>query len=101
MKLRKVLFDTSVYVSYQRFLRQHVPDYTSLVVYQERIVGVNNGKDIKILVDSIEQDRKANRLLVPGIEEWIEAGKVLFNILREQSQADPARRRPRLSQDKK
>jgi predicted nucleic acid-binding protein len=102
MKLRKVLYDTSVYVSYKRFLDQRPdPDYTSLVVYQERIVSVNTGKEIKVLTNEIEQDRKANRLLVPGIEEWVEAGKILFNILREQSQSDPERRRPRLGNDKK
>ena len=45
MKLRKVLYDTSVYSGYKRFLDQRPdPDYTSLVVYQERIVSVNTGR---------------------------------------------------------
>lgn len=102
MKLSKVLFDTSVYISYKELLPAHPePDFISLVVFQERIAGANNGKDIKSLISQIEVRRKANRLLVPGIEEWIEAGKILFNILRAQSQTDPARRRPRLGHEKK
>ena len=102
MKFSKVLFDTSVYISYKDLLPFHSkPDFISLVVFQERIAGANDGKRIKSLINEIETERKANRLLVPGIEEWIEAGKILFNILREQSQSDPARRRPRLGNDKK
>ena len=101
MKLSKLLFDTSVLISYKDRLPFYpAADYSSLVVYQELIAGANDGKRIKSLINEIEAQRKANRLLVPGIEEWIEAGKILFNILRTQSQADPARRRPRLSQDK-
>lgn len=102
MKLSKVLFDTSVYISYKdRLPFQPAPDYFSLVVFQELIAGANDGKQIKSFINEIEEQRKANRLLVPGIEEWIEAGKILFNILRAQSQADPARQRPRLSHNQK
>lgn len=102
MKLSKVLFDTSVYVSYKHQLRHHADaDFISLVVFQERITGANDSKEIKLFINEIEKRRKANRLLVPGIEEWIEAGKILFNILREQSQSDQSRRRPRLGHDKK
>ncbi len=102
MKLSKVVFDTSVYISYRHLLPQHpMPDYISLVVFQERIAGVNTGKDIKTLVDQIEQHRKTNRLLVPGIDEWVQAGKILFNHLRDQSLSDPQRRRPHLTHDKK
>lgn len=54
-----------------------------------------------MLINLIEQERRKNRLLVPGIEEWTEAGKVLFNYLRDQSLSGPARRRPRLSHEKK
>ncbi|NOT59915.1 MAG: hypothetical protein HOP19_06780 [Acidobacteria bacterium] len=102
MKFTKVLFDTSVYVSYkQQVLDFPDPDYYSLVVFQERITGADNGKTIKMLIDQIETQRKANRLLVPGILEWTEAGKVLFNMLRVESLSDAERRRPRLSHDKK
>ncbi len=75
MKLSKVVFDTSVYISYRQLLQQHpAPDYISLVVFQELIAGVSTGKDIKTLVDQIELHRKTNRLLVPGIDEWVQAG---------------------------
>lgn len=102
MKLSTVLFDTSVYISYKDRLAFYPDaDFFSLVVYQELIAGANDGKEIKALTSELETRRKANRLLIPGIPEWVEAGKILFNILREQSQPDPTRRRPRLGHDKK
>ncbi len=102
MSSRKVLFDTSVYISYKKLLHLYpAPDYYSLVVLQERIVGADDGKEVKLLINEIKHQHKAKRLLVPGIEEWTEAGKVLFNCLREQSLSDPLRKRPQLSQGKK
>lgn len=102
MPSRKVLFDTSVYISYKALLHLHpTPDYFSLVVYQERIAGADNGKEIKLLLHEIERQDKTKKLLVPGIEEWTEAGKILFNQLRNQSQTSPARKRPQLSHEKK
>jgi predicted nucleic acid-binding protein len=97
-----VLFDTSVYISYKKLLYLYpAPDYSSLVVFQELIAGANDGKEVKLLINELEHQRKTKKLLVPGIEEWTEAGKILFNHLREQSLSDPARKRPRLGHEKK
>jgi predicted nucleic acid-binding protein len=84
--MRPVLFDSSIYITALRAgdearlaLRRSVPEsplWLSAVVLEELYVGVS-GRDQKA-VQSMERDfDRARRILVPTLNDWTQAGKVL------------------------
>jgi predicted nucleic acid-binding protein len=84
--VRPALFDTSVYISALRqghdailALRRLTPDaplWLSAVVLEELYAGV--GDRDRPVIERLERDmNKINRLLVPNIGDWTQAGRVL------------------------
>ena len=99
----KVLFDTQVYITYGAIIRSRGidPGWHSVVVWQERMVGVSGGKELRKLEDSCQQLEKEGRLLVPNREAWMTAGRILNNYLSDLSRSHPTRARPALSHAEK
>ncbi len=84
--MRPALFDTSVYISALRqghdailALRRLTPDaplWLSAVVLEELYAGV--GDRDRPVIKRLERDmNNINRLLVPNLSDWTQAGKVL------------------------
>ena len=84
--MRPALFDTSVYISALRqghnavlALRRLTPDaplWLSAVVLEELYAGV--GDRDRPVIERLERDmNKINRLLVPNLSDWTQAGKAL------------------------
>lgn len=87
--MRPVLFDTSVYISALRqghdsilALRRLTPGaplWLSAVVLEELYAGV--GDRDRPVIERLERDmNKINRLLVPNLGDWTQAGKVLYRL---------------------
>jgi len=87
--VRPVLFDTSVYISALRqghdsilALRRLTPGaplWLSAVVLEELYAGV--GDRDRPVIERLERDmNKINRLLVPNLGDWTQAGKVLYRL---------------------
>jgi len=84
--MRPVLFDSSIYIAAlragddavlaSRRLAPEAPLWLSAVVLEELYAGVRT-RDRKI-VEHLERDfERARRILVPGLGDWTQAGKVL------------------------
>ena len=84
--MRPALFDTSVYIAALRQghdailtlrrLNPAVPLWLSAVVLEELYAGV--GDRDRAVIERLERDmNKINRLLVPNLGDWAQAGKVL------------------------
>lgn len=99
----KVLFDTQVYIAYRTIIdsRSIVPGYYSVVVMQERMAGVNGGKELRKLEASCKQLEKEGRLLIPDREAWLMAGRILNHYLSDLSRQHSTRARPALSHAEK
>ena len=99
----KVLFDTQVYIAYGAILdrRDIEPGWHSVVVWQERMVGVSGGKELRELEARCKKVEREGRLLVPDREAWITAGRILNHYLSDLSRQHPTRSRPALSHGEK
>ncbi len=84
--MRPALFDTSVYISALRQghdailalrgLTLDAPLWLSAVVLEELYAGVGDRE--RPVIERLERDmNKINRLLVPNLSDWTQAGKVL------------------------
>jgi predicted nucleic acid-binding protein len=84
--VRPALFDTSVYISALRQghdailalrrLTPAAPLWLSAVVLEELYAGV--GDRGRPVIERLERDvNKINRLLVPNLSDWTQAGKIL------------------------
>ena len=102
-RVSKVLFDTQVYITYKAIIDDHNidPGWHSVVVWQERMVGVSGSNELRKLEASCRQLEKEGRLLVPNREAWMTAGRILNNYLSDLSRAHPTRERPALSHAEK
>ncbi|MDX2042775.1 MAG: type II toxin-antitoxin system VapC family toxin [Acidobacteriota bacterium] len=98
MKNSSVVFDTSVLISYPNIFE---PGWFSSVVLQELLVGASGKSDLQKWEAIAKKYERENRLLTPNAEAWRMAGRILNNILNDASRAQPGRRRPKLSNEKK
>lgn len=76
-----ITLDTCIIISHKN---HPVPSkhFISIVVIQELIAGAGDASIAKHWISVAQQAEKAKRLLVPTVEDWIEAGKILNNLLR-------------------
>lgn len=72
----KVTYDSNIFIKYKP---AHLPAgfYLSVVVLQELLAGAKDSGEIKELEAAYRNYKKANRLLVPDIEDWWQVGLVL------------------------
>ncbi|MBI1765902.1 MAG: PIN domain-containing protein [Acidobacteria bacterium] len=102
MKLSKVLFDTTAYITYRAAISaQGDAAWFSIVVWQERMAGANGGKELKLMEAECKRLEKAGRLLIPDREAWLTAGRILNHYLSDLSRQHPTRSRPALSHAEK
>ena len=87
--MRPALFDTSVYIAALRQghnvilalrrLTPAAPLWLSAIVLEELYAGV--GDRDRAVVERLERDmNKINRLLVPNLGDWTQAGKILSRL---------------------
>lgn len=87
--MRPALFDTSIYISALRqghdatlAVRRLAPDtllWLSAVVLEELYAGI--GERNRPAIERLERDMdKINRLLVPNLNDWTQAGRVLARL---------------------
>lgn len=76
-----ITFDTCIIISRKPKL---FPSkyFISIVVIQELIAGAADASIAKRWIAFAQQAQKVNRLLVPTMQDWIEAGKILNSLLR-------------------
>lgn len=76
-----ITFDTCIIISRkpELFPSEY---FISIVVIQELIAGASDASVAKRWIAFAQQAEKVNRLLVPSGQDWIEAGKILNNLLR-------------------
>src|ERR1700752_1682973 len=76
-----ISFDTCIMVSRKPEL---LPSkyLTSIVVVQELIAGAADASVVRRWIAFAQQADKLDRLLVPTVQDWIEAGKILNSLLR-------------------
>ena len=98
MKFASVVFDTSVWISYPNIIE---PGWFSSVVLQELLVGASGKSDLQKWEAIAGRYERKQRLLTPDKEAWRMAGRILNNILSDESRNQPGRRRPKLSNEKK
>jgi len=77
----QVTFDTCILISYHPTLipARHL---LSSVVVQELIAGAVDTSQAKMWAATAREFDKEQRLLTPNMEDWIEAGRILNNLLR-------------------
>ena len=89
--MQPVLYDTSVYISALRQQNNavlasrradaNVPLWLSAVVLQELYAGAD--EQARIAIEKLEHDfDKAERILVPNLGDWTEAGRILSRLTR-------------------
>lgn len=96
-----MLFDTSVYVSYDLPDPFEMPGWLSTVVLQELVVGASGRSDLQKHRAMLVDYRRRGRLIVPDENVWFQAGQILNHILSDESRQHPDRHRPKFSNDKK
>lgn len=74
-------FDTCVIIS-RKPAPVHSKHFISVVVIHELIAGAADASVVKHWIAVAEQAERAKRLLVPTVQDWIEAGKILNSLLR-------------------
>lgn len=79
--MKPVTFDADVIIRYS-FKSLPARYLLTSVVVQELIAGAVDDSQAKAIADLAKQLDKVDRLLVPTLEDWIEAGKILNNLLR-------------------
>lgn len=77
----KLIFDTSVIISYQPS-RKFPNVYLSAVVLQELVAGAVDSSTVKALDATRREHEKEGRLVIPDSEDWFLAGKILNSLLR-------------------
>jgi predicted nucleic acid-binding protein len=94
-----VTFDTCILISYRPKVlpARHL---LSSVVVQELIAGAADASEAKTWAATARQLDKEQRLLVPDLEDWIEAGRILNALLRGLKSKSRGKT-PRLSHDQK
>ena len=77
----QVTFDTCILISYHPTLipARHL---LSSVVVQELIAGAVDTSQAKMWAATAREFDKEQRLLTPNMDDWIEAGRILNNLLR-------------------
>lgn len=75
-----ILFDTSIYISYNPKLRAN--SLMSAVVIQELVAGAPDGSEVQKLEGLRITYERDGKLLVPTGEDWWLAGKVLNSLFR-------------------
>lgn len=76
-----ITFDTCVIISRKP---KPVPSkyFVSIVVIQELIAGAADASVVKHWITVAHQAEKAKRLLIPNVQDWIEAGRIVNSLLR-------------------
>ncbi|MEK6405989.1 MAG: type II toxin-antitoxin system VapC family toxin [Acidobacteriota bacterium] len=76
-----IALDTCIIISRKN---KPVPSkhFISIVVIQELIAGAADASVVKHWITVAQQAEEAKRLLVPTVQDWIEAGKILNSHLR-------------------
>lgn len=99
----KVLFDTQVYITYRSIIRSRdlEPGWHSVVVWQERMVGLSGSKELRRMENDCKLLERQGRLLIPDREAWMTAGRILNHYLSDLSRKDATRARPALSHAEK
>ncbi len=99
----KVLFDTQVFITYRPIIKSQKiePGWHSVVVWQERMVGLSGGKELRRAESICKELEQEGRLLIPDREAWLMAGRILNHYLSDQSRQNPTRARPALSHAEK
>ncbi|MEP7341490.1 MAG: PIN domain-containing protein [Acidobacteriota bacterium] len=101
MKPNEVLLDTSAFINYPQLAWRQPPDWFSMVVLQELLVGGSDKSSIaKYQALKIGYERRG-RLLTPDADAWWQAGKILGHFLSDLSRGKVGRRRPQLDQGHK
>ncbi|MGG6280330.1 type II toxin-antitoxin system VapC family toxin [Leptolyngbya sp. AN03gr2] len=92
-------FDTNIFISRKRV---ELPKgfYLSVVVLQELVVGAEDDAEVKIFNAVLKEYEKLGRLLVPTVEDWWLAGKVI-NSLQRGLKSQRGGLTPRMSADQK
>lgn len=98
MKYASLLFDTSVWIGYPA---APPSGWFSSIVFQELLAGASGKADLQKWEAIAKQYEREKRLLTPNAEAWRMAGRILNNILSDESRRQPGRRRPKLSNEKK
>jgi predicted nucleic acid-binding protein len=95
----KVLFDTQVYIAYRFLIQQRdlEPGWHSVVVWQERMAGANDGNELRGMESECNGHAKEGRLLIPDREAWLMAGRILHRYLSDLRRQNPNKLRPALS----
>jgi len=75
----QITYDTCVFIAYKDI---PPPNLLSAVVVQELLAGAADSHVVKSVIALAKEFHKAGRLLVPDGDDWIEAGKILNNLLR-------------------
>lgn len=97
MNSSKVLFDTSVYITYKtRLFSRRPPGWHSAVVWQERMVGATDAKMLRRMETECREYEQQERLLVPDREAWLMAGRILYTYLNDLGRKSKARQKPHL-----
>lgn len=76
-----VTFDTSVFIAYKPTILPS-GSLLSVVVIQELMAGARDTSEVREWIAAANKFNKEDRLLVPTMEDWIQAGKVLNSLLR-------------------
>lgn len=99
----KVLFDTQVYITYRSIIRSRdlEPGWHSVVVWQERMVGLSGSKELRRMENDCKLLERQGRLLIPDREAWMTAGRILNHYLSDLSRQHATRARPALSHAEK
>ncbi len=98
-RMSKVLFDTQVHIAYRAIIRERdlQPEWHSVVVWQERMAGMEDSKELRQAETICKQLEQEGRLLIPDREAWMMAGRILHRYLSDLRKQNPNRLRPALS----
>jgi predicted nucleic acid-binding protein len=98
LKKTDVVYDTSVLIAYGLTT---YGKWVSVVVMQELIAGAVNKREIQSHQNTVTDRLKKGRLLVPDHEDWVQAGRILNTILRNEKRLSTDKQTPRFSEGKK
>ncbi len=98
MKKTDVVYDTSVLIAYGLTT---YGKWVSVVVMQELIAGAVNKREIQSHQNIVRDRLKTGHLLVPDHEDWIQAGRILNTILRNEKRLATDKKTPRFTEGQK
>lgn len=89
--MEKVLVDTNVWIDWLNagahedlLLKRGIVKFLSTVVTMELHAGVHHPRDGRLVTQLVDGFRRVRRLVVPGAESYLEAGRVLARLQREE-----------------